>query len=254
MDGVLSLLLYGSRARGDATADSDLDLLVATAGGPHRVRDNGRMTVSWYPQDHLLRRARSGDLFAFHLVSEGTALFEKQPVLTRLRRAFTYRADYRREIRQASDVGWCLLHHAERVRDSLGFNRRMAWSAHSVLVAAAAEQRTPVFSADGLAAFAGSPGAARVIKAKRDPRIDPALLADFRQLLTEHGSAEPVALPTVSAEQGRFHADRNPAGRAALRPLQATVGSTATALVEQTGTAAAMMDTAPTADRRRAGP
>ena len=221
MDGVLSLLLYGSRARGDAGADSDLDLLVATPGGAHRIRDNGRVTVCWYPLGHLLRRARSGDLFAFHLVSEGRPLFERQPVLAALHRAFTFRGDYRPEIKMASDVGWCLLHHASLAVDPLSFHRRMAWSAHTMLVGAAAEQRRPVFSADGLAAFAGCPEAARVIRAKRSRTVDSSVLADFRRVLEQHGTDEPEALPDLVAERARFDADRNPVGRAALRPLLA---------------------------------
>jgi predicted nucleotidyltransferase len=221
MDGVLSLLLYGSRARGDATADSDIDLLVTTMGGPSGTKDDGRVAISWYPVDHLIRRARCGDLFAFHLVSDAKALFERQPVLARLRRAFAFRDDYRREIQMASDVGWCLLHNSSRAADAVAFNRRMAWSVHTILVGAAAEQRQPVFSADGLADFAQCREAGRVIRAKRDRVIDPGVLADFRHVLQHRGSPEPAALSDLAAERARFDADRNSAGRAALRPLLA---------------------------------
>ena len=221
INSVVGVLLYGSRARGDATADSDVDLLVTTTGGRPYVSDSGRIAISCYPFDVMLRRARCGDLFAFHLVSDAKVLFERRPVLARLRRAFTFRADYRREIRMASDVGWCLLHHASRVADEPAFNRRMAWSAHTMLVGAAAEQRRAVFSADGLAAFAGCPEAARVIRAKRDSTLNPLVLADFRHLLHHRGRPEPAPLSDLAAERARFDADRNPAGSAALRPLMA---------------------------------
>jgi hypothetical protein len=221
----MALLVYGSRARGDATEDSDLDLLIATTGGPSGSRDDGAVCISWYPLDHLLRRARSGDLFAFHLVSEGKALFEREPVLTKLRRSFAFRADYQREIRMASDVGWCLLHHASRVVDPASFNRRMAWATHTMLVGAAAEQRRPVFSADGLAAFARCPEAGRVIRSKRDRTVKPEALADFRHVLEHRGHAEPPALPDLAGERVRFQTQRNPAGRAALHPFYRNDGT-----------------------------
>ena len=222
INSVVGVLLYGSRARGDATADSDVDLLVTTTGGRPYVSDSGRIAISCYPFDVMLRRARCGDLFAFHLVSDAKVLFERRPVLARLRRAFTFRADYRREIRMASDVGWCLLHHASRVADEPAFNRRMAWSAHTMLVGAAAEQRRAVFSADGLAAFAGLPrGRAG------DPsqaQFDAESLACWPTSATSCTIADAPSrhrCPTSPPERARFDADRNPAGSAALRPLMA---------------------------------
>ena len=81
MSSVVGVLLYGSRARGDASADSDVDLLVTTTGGRPYTSDTGRISISCYPIEAMLRRARSGDLFAFHLVTDAKMLFERRPVL-----------------------------------------------------------------------------------------------------------------------------------------------------------------------------
>ena len=113
MTEILALVLFGSRARGDHDDRSDVDLL-ALAGhcGPTFSARPG-VTISCYPLDHVLRRARSGDLFAFHLVAEGKVLYEREPVFNLVQRAFCFRSDYTREIEMASDVGWFLLHHCD---------------------------------------------------------------------------------------------------------------------------------------------
>ena len=70
MRSIVCLLLYGSRARGDHDAHSDVDLTAITSKHtPERVTI-GRTTTMAYPLDHALRVARSGGLFAFHIVSE----------------------------------------------------------------------------------------------------------------------------------------------------------------------------------------
>ena len=88
MRSIVCLLLYGSRARGDHDAHSDVDLTAITSNHtPERVTI-GRTTTMAYPLDHALRVARSGSLFAFHIVSEAKVLFETEPIFARIQRAF----------------------------------------------------------------------------------------------------------------------------------------------------------------------
>jgi len=44
-----SLVLHGSEARGEATTESDLDLLVVLHGEPEYVRDAARIVEALYP-------------------------------------------------------------------------------------------------------------------------------------------------------------------------------------------------------------
>jgi len=213
---ILGIVLYGSRARGDHVASSDVDLLALTQGGRPATATWSGATVSRYPLEQVLRRARSGDLFTLHLVSEGKVIWEQSAVFPTIRRAFCYRSDYDREIRVASDVGWFLLHHHDRAVDGLRFNQRLVWCTRTILTAKAASQRRPIFSAAGLAAFAGSTAVASVIRAKGSPTIDPAVLDDFRNVLGRHGDPEPHPLISLEAERRRFDHDKNPAGVAAL--------------------------------------
>jgi hypothetical protein len=219
MTPIVGLVLYGSRARGDHEKTSDVDLLALATGGAAAVVTRHGVTVSRYPLDHVLRRARSGDLFAFHVVSEGKVIYEQEPVFARMKRAFCYRSDYSREIQIASDVGWFLVHHRDRAVHGLSFNQRIAWCTHTMIVAKAATERLPVFSAAGLAAFAGSSAVASLIQNKRSPAVDPAVLDVFRGVLEEFGTPEPRGLATLAAERRRFDVDKNPAGAGALRAM-----------------------------------
>lgn len=219
MTAIVGLVLYGSRARGDHDERSDVDLLAIAAGGPPAVVTRDGLTVSRYAVDHLLRRARSGDLFALHLVSEGTVIYERAPVFAQMKRAFRYRSEYWPEIAMASDVGWFLVHHHERAADGRRLNGRMAWCTHTMIAARAAMARQPVFSAAGLAAYSGSGAVASVIGSRRSATVDPAVVDQFRHVLVRFGGPEPEPLETLAAEERRFHLGRNPAGAVAIRAM-----------------------------------
>lgn len=65
------LLLYGSWARGDADADSDLDILALNYSGVIPAAD-GDVSVALYSLGELA--AASGTLFGYHLVRDGRIL------------------------------------------------------------------------------------------------------------------------------------------------------------------------------------
>src|SRR6516225_10395691 len=75
-----ALFLYGSHARGDAEETSDVDVLQVTPShtAPYTV---GRVNVTCYTLEQLLRLARHGSLFARHLVEEALPLADPQDVL-----------------------------------------------------------------------------------------------------------------------------------------------------------------------------
>jgi hypothetical protein len=215
----IGLVLYGSRTRGDHTEESDVDLLAVTRGEPRASYTHGRVSVSRYPLDHVVGRARAGDLFAFHIVSEGRVVYEQEPVFETIASAFTLRSDYSREIGLASNVGWLLLHHRGLIASAKLLNEKMAWCTHSVLVARAATERLPVFSTAGLAEFAGSSDVAVVLRHKRCSTVSDEATESFRRVLGRFGSKEPPALRTLAAERRRFEADRNHAGVNTVRLL-----------------------------------
>jgi hypothetical protein len=164
-------------------------------------------------------RARAGDLFVYHLVSEGRVVYESEPAFAAVIRAFALRADYSREIGLASDVGWFLLHHRGRAAGGARVSARLAWCTHTMLVARAATQGVPVFSTAGLAEFAGSDDVAVVLESKRCAQVPDDVVESFRRVLRRFGRPEPTALPTVRAERRRFETTGNRAGVLAASSL-----------------------------------
>ena len=78
------IILFGSRARGDARADSDYDLLVIANGDPHemarrasRVMRGRRFALDLlaYPRAYIERRLEHSSLLK-RIMREGTVLYQ----------------------------------------------------------------------------------------------------------------------------------------------------------------------------------
>lgn len=76
----LATMLYGSYARGDQAADSDIDVLqlVYTPTPPQKIDS---IVVSFYTARQLSNLAKQGSLFVLHLRTEGLILHDPQSVL-----------------------------------------------------------------------------------------------------------------------------------------------------------------------------
>ena len=174
-----SLILFGSRARGDNRPNSDIDLLgITNSGGIEECRANGTSLYT-YPIETLLNKARAGDLFVLHLVQEGRVIHDTEELFTNVGKAFRYKPSYESELRTASAVIWILLEHSKS-KDDYPIRKRLVWGVRSILIARLAERRAPAFSSASLSEFAN------------DARV--------RMLIDERSSAPWDAMKSIAAD------------------------------------------------------
>lgn len=158
-----ALILYGSRARGEADSSSDVDLILAEPGsGLRRPHISHGVSVHWYSQDWLTCEARSGNLFVYHVAFEGVPLLDPQSFLTTLRRVFSMKPDYRDEANEAAAV--LKLAMSQRWDNSEQIRRRFFWALRTLLIAEAADRGRPVYSAHSLEGVAEVLGVEQLIK------------------------------------------------------------------------------------------
>lgn len=148
------------------------------------------MSLSLYPTRHLLRSARSGDLFVCHLVQEAKVLYDDQGRFEKVRQEFRLRDSYGDEVKKASELGWFLINHGRRFKNSATVNRRIAWCVRTILIARTAEARHPVFAADALAKFAGSVKVEQLIRHKSSNDLRDQILSSFAEFLDVWGCAD----------------------------------------------------------------
>ncbi len=186
---VSAMLLFGSHARGDEDIFSDTDLLLISEDDRPQHVQKGHLSTSIYPLEDLLVRARKGDLFVCHIVREAKAIYDPAHQLDLVRKQFSLRASYEREIGHASDLGWFIVDYGSESHLQFLLNRRIAWCVRTILIAKSAEIEEPVFSAVGLAEFANSDDVLKLIKNKETDRADPEAMEMLANFLSTFGSA-----------------------------------------------------------------
>ena len=186
------LILYGSRARGDAGPGADVDLMLATEM-PKPQSPVERMGVSLhrYPRAWLLEQAGSGDLFAYHVGHEGIALQDADAFLLDLRAAFRRRPSYVADARNGLLV-MRLLAEADWGLDA-GLRRRFFWGVRTCLIARHAEHARPVFAARELERLSGIDGLADAL-ARREIMTFQECRALGEQLEVAAGDLAPVSI------------------------------------------------------------
>lgn len=187
---LLSLILFGSRARGDHRLVSDVDLLGVVDGGliGDEVASRGASFYR-YPIKYLQKASDEGDLFVLHLVEEGKILHDTASLFQSVRDRFQYKESYESEIREACLVGWFLLSYGSELNEK-NFRKRLTWALRTVLIARCAERRTPHFSSTALEEQFGIAGLKAVID-RRYVIHDALLRKTARKVFIEFGILKP---------------------------------------------------------------
>lgn len=205
----LAVALYGSRARGDHTQTSDVDLLLVTeeAYVGHSQMDS--FSMSSYPLSELQTRAAAGDLFLYHVLFEGRALYDPDQCLSRLKNEFQLKNSYASEIKHASDLGWFIVGSNATEADYPTLSRRIVWIVRTILIAISAEAGHPVFSRAALLTVAPEPEVNRLIVNDANYK-DTHIITDLKLFLTKYGRPPAISLGASFADYlAHFKASKN---------------------------------------------
>jgi hypothetical protein len=104
-----SFFLYGSYARGDYDAASDVDVLHIATSRACGERIDGRVSLHTYDIRDLLAMARRGSLFILHLLREAKPLHDPRGLLADLSTAFRKPDSYAFEARRTLGPASALL-------------------------------------------------------------------------------------------------------------------------------------------------
>ena len=168
---ICSLILYGSRARGDYHESSDVDLLGVVPEG--RISGSSverAVNVHLRPFDELVRKSSEGDLFVCHLVHEGTVLHDSMAAFSRVRESFRWRDSYRPERRDAARIIDYLAMLPE-TRERPELIKRLVWAMRTLVIADAAEEQAVAFSSRAIADRVGLPHLERVLITRDEPEM-----------------------------------------------------------------------------------
>jgi hypothetical protein len=150
----IGILLYGSQARGDASPESDVDILVL-ANGPAASRTGGWTNVTTYGEPQLA--GSNGTLFGMHLARDGVILHDTEDSLLNLLRSFGP-ADQERIFERVKRLAVALKStSADRVKYLDGLVRLARYLLRTATYAAALNPGPPCFSLSELAERFGIP-------------------------------------------------------------------------------------------------
>jgi predicted nucleotidyltransferase len=148
------ILVYGSYARGDARAASDLDILVV---GDDFIRPEGddRISLSFYSEQQL--RDATGTLFGYHLTRDGKVLLDVNGQLSPILAAIEPPDPdkLKAKIRRLSAV--LTISPAERAQHLPGMTQVARYLLRSAMYAEALKIGEPCFSVQELAARDNDP-------------------------------------------------------------------------------------------------
>lgn len=152
-----SLVLFGSKARHDSDATSDIDLLGIYDGDKIKSIIHDSVHLFLYPEKTILKKMKSGDLFALHLKEEAVVL-SGEDYISGIFSKFKYKNSYAYEISKAVFLASEIANSYHRIKNKSKANKRISWCTRTAIIATSAENREPVFSKRKISNYLEIPG------------------------------------------------------------------------------------------------
>jgi len=192
-----AVAVYGSVARGDSTAASDVDVVVI---GDHAVEQEhrGRVAVTIYEEAHLLALAGSGSLFVLHLKEEAVVLRDDADAFARLFRAWTP-PDFEKT-RAGMRAAAAVLGTASAAVDENALAAAAIFIVRSELYLSCVERGRPLFALTEAGAFLGARDVVSFVEEARSGALSArAVVSRGREILRER-LGPPIESPLTSLE------------------------------------------------------
>lgn len=193
---ILSLVVYGSRAREDHSTDSDTDLFAITDDHRYEMIVEGTTNIACYPLPQAVSRAEGGDLFFMHIALEAKAIYDPSGMFDKVKNSFVQKENYAVEISNASDLGYALVAQAKKIQDYYLLNKRLAWCLRTILIARSAERGCPRFSKEGLAEVFEDRGLIDLIALKDCENFSAKAYPRFYSSFVKYGRSPDSQMPT----------------------------------------------------------
>ncbi|MDR6182769.1 anti-phage Hailong system nucleotidyltransferase HalB [Asaia bogorensis] len=166
-----ALMLFGSAARGDSDANSDIDMLAVNEHGKPFTRKISNFELQIMQFSDLFSMAQRGDLFAIHLCLEGKVIVDRRGLFPLIRNSLIIKTSYKTEISWAIDLAKYLLEFGAS-KDLPLVNKRIAWCVRTIAIASLMEQNKPIFSPRLLAQEFQAPFFSDLIGLRRSTQDD----------------------------------------------------------------------------------
>lgn len=193
---ILSLIVYGSRAREDHSIESDTDLFAITDDNRYEMIIQGNTNIACYPLPLAISRAEGGDLFFMHIVLESKIIYDPTSVFSKVKNSFVKKSSYSSEVKNASELGHALVAYSKHMQDHYLLNKRLAWCLRTILIARAAEMGTPTFSKEGLANIFNDKSVTELIALKDCAYYTPQSYPAFHSAFVKYGINPDINMPT----------------------------------------------------------
>lgn len=203
-----SVLIYGSRARGDHTPDSDLDMLILTPSGGRNLK-NDKVSVAIYSSEEL-SNAR-GTLFGHHLKRDSKIMYDPSNQLAKIVKGLG-EVDAERVFARSRRLAKVLTCPDQDLpRYTKGLYREARYLLRSCLYAKSIAEGQPSFSVRELAVRYDCPKYAEILKANPqcpDSEEDYKLCRDLLfELLEDHEKNEHGSLEALIVNEWAENSD-----------------------------------------------